>query len=81
MQEEIVVEAATPNGMFVGAFPKTTKVVDVIQAIVDDRQLTAGDSFELVYKGAVLQPPQRPLVSFGLEGTVALELVATGSGV
>lgn len=81
MQDQVTLEVATPNGVFVGTFPKTTKVEDVIGAVVKDRQLAAGDAFELVYNGEVLQPVQRPLVSFGLTGIVKLELVATGSGV
>jgi hypothetical protein len=81
MQDTVTLEVATPNGVFTGTFPKTTKVEDVIQAVVADRQLVAGDAFELVHDGEVLQPIQRPLVSFGLIGTVQLELVATGSGV
>jgi hypothetical protein len=81
MQDAVTLEVATPNGVFTGTFPKTMKVEDVIQAVVADRQLVAGDAFELVHNGEVLQPSQRPLVSFGLTGTVQLELVATGSGV
>ena len=80
-QEQITLEVATPNGVFTGTFPKTTKVGEVIDAVVEDRQLAAGDSFEIVHDGEVLQPEQRTLVSFGLTGTVLLELVATGSGV
>ena len=80
-QEQITLEVATPNGVFAGTFTKTTKVGEVIDAVVKDRQLADGDSFELVQDGDVLQPEQRTLVSFGLAGTVLLELVATGSGV
>ncbi len=81
MQEQVTLEVATPNGVFTGTFPKTTKVGEVIDAVVEDRHLAAGDSFEIVHDGEVLQPEQRTLVSFGLTGTVLLELVATGSGV
>ena len=81
MQDEVTLEVATPSGVFTGTFPKTAKVEDVIAAVVEDQQLTEGDSFELVHNGEVLQPVQRPLVSFGLTGMVLLELVATGSGV
>lgn len=80
-KDEITLEVATPNGVFRGTFEKTTKVEEVIAAIVKDRQLAAGDAFELFYGETVLQPVQRPLVSFGLTGTVKLTLVATGSGV
>lgn len=81
MQDDITLEVATPNGVFTGTFPKTTKVKGVIEAVVEDRGLADGDSFELIHNGEVLQPVNRPLVSFGLTGTVMLELVATGSGV
>lgn len=79
--DDITLDIATPNGVFTGTFPKTTKVSEVIAAVVEDRGLAAGDAFDLVYNGEVLQPVERPLVSFGLSGSVELELVATGSGV
>jgi hypothetical protein len=79
--EEVTLEIAAPAGVFTGAFPKTTKVADVIAAVVAAQGLDASDALELVHNGTVLQPVERPLVSFGLEGTVQLELVATGSGV
>lgn len=81
MPEEITLEIATPNGIYTTTVPKTTKVSEVIAAAVADRDLAEGDAFELVYNGEVLQPVERPLVSFGLSGHVSLELVATGSGV
>ena len=81
MHDEITLEIATPNGVFTQAFPKTAKVEDVIAAAVAAQHLAEGDAFDLVHNGEVLQPKQRPLVSFGLDGTVKLELVATGSGV
>jgi hypothetical protein len=81
MQENVILEIATPNGVFNGAFEKTAKVEDVIAAAVAAQHLAEGDAFDLVHNGEVLQPKQRPLVSFGLSGTVMLELVATGSGV
>lgn len=81
MNQEVTLEIATPNGVFTGTFPATTKVSEVIEAVVSEQGLSAGDQFDLVHQGEVLEPTQRPLVSFGLDGTVALELVATGSGV
>jgi hypothetical protein len=48
---------------------------------VEDKDLNSGDELELVHNGQVLEPNSRTLVSFGLSGTVQLELVATGSGV
>lgn len=79
--DDITLEVATPNGVFRGTFDKTTKVEDVIKKIVEDRKLSAGDTFELFYGEVQLIPVQRPLVSFGLSGTVKLTLVAAGSGV
>jgi hypothetical protein len=79
--DQITLEVATPNGVFRGTFEKTAKVEEVLAAIIADRNLAAGDSFELHYGDTILQPVQRPLVSFGLTGTVKLTLVATGSGV
>ncbi len=81
MKDDVILEIATPNGVFIQSFAKTTKVEEVIAAAVAAQHLSAGDAFDLVHNGEVLQPKQRPLVSFGLAGTVALELVATGSGV
>ena len=56
-------------------------VEDVITAAVDSLGLERGDTLELVHDGQPLEPIERTLVSFGLSGTVQLELVATGSGV
>ena len=79
--DEVTLEIATPKGLFNGSFPKTTKVKDVIQAVVAALGIDGGEALELVHNGEVLQPVERPLVSFGLSGTVKLDLVATGSGV
>jgi hypothetical protein len=79
--EEVTVEVGTPKGLFTGTFPKTAKVEDVITAAVDSLGLDRGDTLELFYNGEPLKPIQRTLVSFGLSGTVQLELVATGDGV
>lgn len=79
--ENVTVEVATPKGMFVADFAKTTKIQEVIQTAAQEKDLNSSEGLELVYEGTVLEPTERPLVSFGLEGTVALELVAQGSGV
>lgn len=79
--EEVTLQIGTPKGLFSGTFPKTAKVEDVIEAAVEAKGIDGGEALELVYNGEVLQPVQRTLVSFGLAGTVLLELVATGSGV
>jgi hypothetical protein len=78
---DIHIEVATPNGVYRGSFPKTTKVKDVIVVIVEDGDLEDGDAFQLFYGEIVLEPVERPLVSFGLPANVLLTLVATGSGV
>jgi len=80
-QDEVTLQVGTPKGQFTGTFPKTTKIAEVIAAVVAAMQLEGGDAFELVHNGQVLKPVERPLVSFALAGTVLLELVATGSGV
>jgi len=78
---DIRVEVATPNGVYRGTFPKTTKVEDLIRVVVEDRKLEEGDAFQLFYGETLLEPVERPLVSFGLPSKVRLTLVATGSGV
>ena len=79
-KEEIILDVATPKGPWTGAFPKTTKVSEVIDTIVNDLGLQQ-ETFQLVHNGTPLEPTNRPLVSFGLEGRVKLTLVATGDGV
>ena len=79
--DEVTLEIATPKGLFNGSFPKTTKMSEVISTVVSSLGLDGRDALELVNNGSVLQPTERPLVSFGLAGTVQLDLVATGSGV
>jgi hypothetical protein len=72
---------ATPAGIFEGEFAKTMKVSELITTVVEAMNLAAGDLFNMVFQGEVLEPVQRPLVSFGLTDCSELELVATGSGV
>ena len=79
--DEVTLEIATPKGLFNGSFPKTKKISEVISTVVSSLGLDGRDALELVNNGSVLQPTERPLVSFGLAGTVQLDLVATGSGV
>jgi len=81
MQDQVTLNIGTPKGPFTGSFIKTTKIEEVIQAVVEAMKIDGGELLELVKDGQVLQPVQRTLVSFGLEGSVYLELVATGSGV
>ena len=79
--QDLTLNIATPAGLFTGTFLKTTKVKDVIAEVAAAMGLAAGDQFELAQNGVVLQPVERPLVSFGLEDGADLDLVATGSAV
>lgn len=79
--ESVTLIIATPKGTFQGEFPKTAKVKEVIEAVIEEKGLVKGDAFELFYEDKPLQPDERTLVSFVLAGTVNLDLVATGSGV
>lgn len=80
--DDVLLEIATPNGVFRGSFDKNDKVEKVIKKVVDDRELAEEDAFELYYGDIHLEPVNRPLVSFGLKkGKYKLTLVATGSGV
>lgn len=79
--DEVILEVATPKGMFKGVFPKTATILEVINEVADTLKLDKTDSLELVYKGKVLVPVKDRLVDFDLSGEVQLELVATGSGV
>lgn len=78
--DEIVLHVSTPAGAFDGAFPKTTKVADVVATIVKAKGLAAGEAFKL-YHGEEELAPERPLVSYHLGTEVKLRLLATGSGV
>jgi hypothetical protein len=79
--DEVVLDIATPKGLFEGVFSETTTVAHVIEVVVKEMKLDEKDTFELVRGDKVLQPTDRTLKSFDLHGTVKLELVATGSGV
>jgi hypothetical protein len=80
--DDVVLEIATPNGVFRGPFDKNDKVEQVIEEVVKDRELAEGDAFELYFGDVHLEPVNRPLVSFGIKkGKYKLTLVATGSGV
>jgi hypothetical protein len=78
---EILVEIATPKGLFAGIFRDSTTVATVIETVVERKDLSRKDTFELVHGETVLQPVNRTLESFGLKHKADLELVATGSGV
>jgi len=79
--QQVSLDIATPKGVLQATFPKTTKVEKVIQTAIQRMGLDPGERFDLVYSGTVLQPTERPLVSFGLADGAKLELVATGAGV
>jgi hypothetical protein len=80
-EHEVLLEIATPKGLFEGIFNEKAKISEVIQIVVDKQQLDKKDTFELVRNGQVLQPTDRTLESFGIKHKAKLELVATGSGV
>ena len=50
MVEQYKLEIATPKGIFTDTFPKTTKVRDVIKAVIEKQDLPGGDVYELFYK-------------------------------
>lgn len=77
---EITLHVSTPAGAFHGAFPKTTKVAEVIAVIVEEKGLDAGDDLKL-YHGDMELAPERPLASYDLGCEARLALLATGSGV
>lgn len=78
---EILLEIATPKGIFIGAFNEKATVASVIEVVIEEKKLDKKDTFELVHDEKVLQPTDRTLESFGLKHKAQLELVATGSGV
>lgn len=78
---EILLKIATPKGLFVGIFRDRTTVTSVIETVVEKKDLSRKDTFELVRGETVLQPVNRTLESFGLKCKADLELVAQGSGV
>ena len=79
--KDINVVIETGQGVFEGVFEVTTKIREVIAAVVKELGLASGDVFELHLNGDPLEPTDRPLVSFGLEDGATLMLVATGTGV
>src|SRR5207244_3529827 len=67
-KHEITLTIGTPKGSFTAAFPKTSKVRDVIETAIKEMQLQGGvDTFELFQGDTLLAPIERPLVSFGLK--------------
>ena len=77
---KITIKVATPAGVYEGTFEGTTKVHDVIAAIVKAKNLAEGDAFELAYNGDPLAD-DRAIGSFNLEDNAVLDLIASGSGV
>ena len=78
---EVLLDIATPKGPFEGIFDEKTKISQVIEIVVEKKDLNKKDTIELVHNGQVLQPTDRTLQSFGIKYKAKLELVATGSGV
>lgn len=80
-KENITLNIGTPNGPYTGSFEPTTKIAEVIAAVVLAKHLESSSKYELYFQGNPLTPTERPLVSFHLSNPAQLELVATGSGV
>ena len=77
---KITLKVATPAGIFEGTFEVTTKVADVIAAIVKEKNLDEGDEFELDFDGEKLSPGAL-IGSFDFGINPDLDLIATGSAV
>ena len=77
---KITFKVATSAGYYEGTFEETTKVAEVIDAIVTAMKLVKGDAFELAFDGESLDP-ERELGSFNLPDGAELDLIATGSAV
>lgn len=73
-------EIATPRGMLKELFDHATTVAQVIERVVKEKKLPAGDLFELVWCGKVLGKNQT-LAHLSIWCFAELDLVATGSGV
>ena len=64
---EIIIH--TPRGEWKIAFPKTTKVQEVINAVVEHFGFSKEGKYQLHLKNKPDEPlePQRPLVSYGIK--------------
>ena len=56
---EILLEIATPKGIFIGVFNEKATIASVIEVVVEEKKLDKKDTFELVYDEKVLQPANR----------------------
>ena len=78
---ELTVKILTTQGSWETTFPKTAKVSDVIQAVIQHFGFATGGKYELRLESDpnTILKPERPLVSFGIkDGDV---LVFTDLGV
>ena len=80
MDSKLTLKFATPAGVYEATFETTTKVFEVIAAVVKAKDLAEGDAFELDFDGKKLDP-DAPIGSLGLEDGAVLDLVASGSAV
>jgi hypothetical protein len=81
--KELTLTVETVRGAKVFTFPKTTKVREVIEAVVAAFGLAAGDKYDLMLAtdlGNALDP-ERPLVSYHLKDGDKLVLSSVGGGV
>ena len=80
MDGKLTLKFATPAGAYEDTFDTTTKVFEVIAAVVKAMNLAEGDAFELDFDGEKLEP-DAPIGSFGLQDGAVLDLIASAGGV
>ncbi len=79
---EITIE--TSQGRWENAsFPKTAKVADVIQAVIEHFNYSKNGNYELRLQSDPNKPlkPERPLVSYGIKDGDVLRFTDLGGGV
>ena len=78
--KKILLTVATPAGVYKGEFPGDAKISEVIDLVVKEMGLAAGDAFALAYKGEEL--PSEARLDKVVPGPEAdLDLIASGSAV
>ena len=75
-------KVGTPKGAFTAEFEKNAKVLDVIAAAIEVKELGGDPSdFEVYHGDQKLEPVTRTLISFGLKDGDELLVTAQGDGV
>lgn len=79
---ELEITITTARGEFSGVFPKTAKVQQLIDAVIEHFDLSGDGTFDLFIEGQN-EPlkPERTLVSYGLEDDTSLVLTMGGKNV